>query len=61
MSIKALPEAAAPLIEIRGLTKRFGSNEVLRQVSLTIARGQTVAVIGPSGSAKPRCSALSIC
>jgi ABC-type polar amino acid transport system ATPase subunit len=52
MSIKALPEAAAPLIEIRGLTKRFGSNEVLRQVSLTIARGQTVAVIGPSGSGK---------
>jgi polar amino acid transport system ATP-binding protein len=52
MSIKALPEPAAPLIEIRGLTKRFGSNEVLRQVSLTIPKGQTVAVIGPSGSGK---------
>ena len=52
MSIKALPEPAAPLIEIRGLIKRFGANEVLRQVSLTIPRGQTVAVIGPSGSGK---------
>ena len=52
MSIDALAEAVAPLIEIRGLTKRFGANEVLRQVSLTIPRGQTVAVIGPSGSGK---------
>jgi ABC-type polar amino acid transport system ATPase subunit len=52
MSIKPLPGPAAPLIEIRGLTKRFGSNEVLRQVSLTIPKGETVAVIGPSGSGK---------
>ena len=56
MSIDAPPELdpgrAAPIIEIRGLTKRFGSHEVLRQVSLTISKGQTVAVIGPSGSGK---------
>jgi len=52
MSIDALPAVAAPMIEIRGLSKRFGSRHVLRQVSLQIPKGQTVAVIGPSGSGK---------
>ena len=52
MSIDALSEPATPLIEIRGLSKRFGAVEVLHQVSLTLNKGQTVAVIGPSGSGK---------
>jgi ABC-type polar amino acid transport system ATPase subunit len=52
MSIEPMPQAAAPLIEIRGLSKRFGRNQVLHDVSLTIAKGKTVAVIGPSGSGK---------
>src|SRR4051812_45923612 len=52
MSIDALPEPGVPLIEIRGLSKRFGAVEVLHQVSLTVNKGQTVAVIGPSGSGK---------
>ncbi|HEY1431357.1 MAG TPA: amino acid ABC transporter ATP-binding protein [Stellaceae bacterium] len=43
---------AAPMIEIRSLSKRFGRLEVLRQVSLTVAKGQVMAVIGPSGSGK---------
>jgi polar amino acid transport system ATP-binding protein len=42
----------APLIEIRGLSKRFGRTQVLHDVSLTVTKGQTVAVIGPSGSGK---------
>jgi len=52
MSIDPLAEPATPLIEISGLTKRFGTNEVLHQISLTVTKGQTVAVIGPSGSGK---------
>jgi polar amino acid transport system ATP-binding protein len=40
------------MIEIRSLSKRFGRLEVLRQVSLTVAKGQVMAVIGPSGSGK---------
>src|SRR5215472_9396824 len=52
MSIEPLPEAAVPLIEIRGLSKRFGTHHVLHDVSLTVTRGQTVAVIGPSWSGK---------
>jgi ABC-type polar amino acid transport system ATPase subunit len=52
MPIKPMPQAAAPLIEIRGLSKRFGRDQVLHDVSLTVTKGQTVAVIGPSGSGK---------
>jgi polar amino acid transport system ATP-binding protein len=44
--------AAAPMIDAQGVRKRFGANEVLRGVSLQVARGEVVAVIGPSGSGK---------
>jgi polar amino acid transport system ATP-binding protein len=39
-------------IEIRGLRKSFGSNEVLKSISLDVAKGGVVALIGPSGSGK---------
>lgn len=39
-------------IEIRGLRKSFGDNEVLRGIDLEITRGEVVCVIGPSGSGK---------
>jgi polar amino acid transport system ATP-binding protein len=40
------------MIAIRNLTKRFGSTEVLRGISMDIAQGQVHAVIGPSGGGK---------
>ena len=40
------------LLVIRGLTKRFGANLVLNAVDLSLAHGETVAIIGPSGSGK---------
>ncbi len=43
---------AAPAIELRGLVKRFGDNEVLRSIDLTVMPGEVVCVIGPSGSGK---------
>jgi glutamate transport system ATP-binding protein len=43
---------ANPLIEISGLNKFFGKNHVLRDVDLTVGRGEVVVVIGPSGSGK---------
>ena len=43
---------AGPMILADGIRKRFGANEVLKGVSLTLAKGEVVAVIGPSGSGK---------
>jgi phospholipid/cholesterol/gamma-HCH transport system ATP-binding protein len=40
------------MIEIRNLQKSFGSQPVLRGISLTIGDGETVAVIGQSGCGK---------
>jgi len=44
--------AQVPLVDIRGLRKRYGSNEVLKGVDLTIARSEVVSIIGKSGSGK---------
>jgi phospholipid/cholesterol/gamma-HCH transport system ATP-binding protein len=44
--------AAAPIVEVRDLDVRFGRQEVLRQLNLSIPRGQTLAVIGESGCGK---------
>ena len=41
-----------PMLEIAGLRKRFGTVEVLRDVSLAVSPGEVVVVIGPSGSGK---------
>ena len=41
-----------PAISIQSLSKSFGTNEVLRDISLDVAPGEVVCVIGPSGSGK---------
>ena len=41
-----------PIIEVRDLHKSFGKLHVLKGVSLKVARGEVVVVIGPSGSGK---------
>src|SRR5580698_10206811 len=41
-----------PLIEVRSLDVTFGRQRVLRDINLTIARGQTLAIIGESGCGK---------
>jgi polar amino acid transport system ATP-binding protein len=40
------------LVEIQGISKSYGSVQVLKDVSLDIAKGEVVAVIGRSGSGK---------
>lgn len=40
------------MIELSNVTKTFGSNRVLRGVNLTIPRGQSMVVIGGSGTGK---------
>jgi polar amino acid transport system ATP-binding protein len=45
-------EAAAPIIAIHGLRKRFGHNEVLKGIDLVVQPGEVIAIIGKSGSGK---------
>lgn len=40
------------MIEVQNLSKSFGSLEVLKDVSLSIQDGETIAIIGRSGSGK---------
>lgn len=40
------------MIRIVDLHKAFGPNKVLRGVNLTVAKGETMVVIGQSGSGK---------
>ena len=39
-------------VELAGIEKRFGTSEVLRDVSLTVSPGEILALLGPSGSGK---------
>jgi polar amino acid transport system ATP-binding protein len=41
-----------PVLEIRGLHKRFGHNTILRNIGLDVEQGEVVAIIGPSGAGK---------
>jgi polar amino acid transport system ATP-binding protein len=43
---------ARPIVNIVGLRKRYGDNEVLKGIDLDVKRGEVVAIIGKSGSGK---------
>ena len=40
------------MIRAEGLRKRYGALEVLRGVSLEVARGEVVSIVGASGAGK---------
>ena len=44
--------AAPPLVVLDGVNKHFGALHVLKDIDLTVHRGEVVVVIGPSGSGK---------
>ena len=51
--MSALPEAKpAPIVEIQGLRKSYGANEVLKGIDLQVKPGEVIAIIGKSGSGK---------
>ncbi|SFQ33730.1 amino acid ABC transporter ATP-binding protein [Variovorax sp. 770b2] len=41
-----------PPVQVRGLAKSFGANQVLRHIDFSVARGEVVVIMGPSGSGK---------
>lgn len=40
------------MIELQGITKSFGSLQVLKGIDLTIDKGEVVSIVGPSGAGK---------
>jgi polar amino acid transport system ATP-binding protein len=47
-----MPAPRRPILEVRGLTKSFGSTEVLKGIDLAVEPQELVFIIGPSGSGK---------
>ncbi|GAA1511818.1 amino acid ABC transporter ATP-binding protein [Sphaerisporangium rubeum] len=43
---------AAPLVRVENVDKYFGSLHVLKDINLTVSRGEVVVIIGPSGGGK---------
>jgi phospholipid/cholesterol/gamma-HCH transport system ATP-binding protein len=51
-SIRAGPVPGEPVLVLRDVHKSFGAEHVLNGISLTVARGETLAVLGRSGTGK---------
>jgi ABC-2 type transport system ATP-binding protein len=47
-----VPTDAAPILEIRGLAKRYGSVHALKGIDLTVRRGAIYGFLGPNGAGK---------
>jgi polar amino acid transport system ATP-binding protein len=41
-----------PILIVKGLTKKYGKNIVFHDIDMTINEGDTVVIIGPSGTGK---------
>ena len=52
LAVKAGEQQGNVLLDVCGLKKSFGKNEVLCGIDTQIYRGEKVAIIGPSGSGK---------
>lgn len=47
-----ISDVAGPAIEIRGVSRRFGTITALREVSISVRRGEIHALLGPNGAGK---------
>ena len=43
---------AAPVLEVRGLTKRFGGLTAVKNLNFDLREGEIFGLIGPNGSGK---------
>ncbi|MFT5564778.1 MAG: iron(III) transport system ATP-binding protein [Myxococcota bacterium] len=51
-TVPAIPVAVEPVLQLRGLTRRFGDVAALDGLDLDVARGELLAILGPSGCGK---------
>jgi polar amino acid transport system ATP-binding protein len=52
MTEPTAPTTSTPMVEAQRVMKSFGSHVVLRDISLTVERGEVMCLVGPSGSGK---------
>ena len=52
MRAEAEEDGSAAVIDVEGLRKSFGNQKVLNGISLSVKRGETLAVLGRSGTGK---------
>jgi ABC-2 type transport system ATP-binding protein len=48
----APPAPQPPLLDVRGLGKRFGAKVAIRDIGLTLGAGQVLGFVGPNGAGK---------
>jgi len=57
----AMPDAAAPMIEMAGVTKRYGNLVALDDLSLRLDQGDAFGFIGPNGAGKSTTMKILAC
>ena len=50
--VKAPPAAGPPIVELMSVNKWYGEFHVLRDINLSVGKGERIVICGPSGSGK---------
>ena len=51
-SVAQLASSGTPLVELKGISKQFGTRRVINNIDFTLRAGEAIAIIGPSGTGK---------
>ena len=60
IAVEAPPEQAMPLLSVSSATGVYGTFKAVNNVTITVSRGETVAVVGESGSGKSSLARLIV-
>jgi branched-chain amino acid transport system ATP-binding protein len=52
MTVANAAGAGSPVLDVRGISARYGHIEALKKADLSVSRGELVAVLGPNGAGK---------
>ncbi|WUV46356.1 ABC transporter ATP-binding protein [Nocardia vinacea] len=59
-TLSAATESGDPLLRLRGLSKSFGTNAAVDDVSIEVAAGSTHAIVGESGAGKSTVARIAV-